>query len=131
MSVHNPVSSIIKDSNYYIQVDGASVIANNTAHSAMSPLRIGASTNQCDEGLFTGYISNVQIYGQTLSPTQINDIYGEGILGTPLGGVTLDAYYPMNGTIGKWVKDYSGNDLNGTLISASVTSNFPAELIGG
>ena len=131
MSVHNPVSSIIKDSNYYVQVDGSSALANNSVHNGGTPLRIGASTNQCDEGLFTGYMSNVQIYGQTLSPTQINQIYTEGISGAPLGGVTLDAYYPMNGTIGKWVKDYSGNDLNGTLTNASVTSNFPVEPVGG
>ena len=133
LSVHNPISSIIKDSNYYAQVDSGSAAANNSYQNANSgaPLRIGASSNQCDEGLFTGYISNVQIYGQTLSPTQINQIYQEGILGAPLTGVTLYSYYPMNGTIGRWGKDYSGNNLNGTLTNALVTSNFMAEPVGG
>ncbi len=132
MSVHNPVSSIIKDSNYYIQVDGYSDIANNSNHHGSTPLYIGAARpGGCDEGPFTGYITNVQIYAQTLSPSQINQIYNAGLLGAPINGVTLSAYYPLNGTIGRWVKDYSGNNYNGTLVNASITSNYPVEQIGG
>ncbi len=133
VAVHAPTtSSGIFDSNYYAQLDNGYAIANNSnSWSATSPIRIGTSTNQCDTGFFKGYISNVQLYGQTLSAAQVYQIYREGILGSPLASSGLVSWWPLNGTIGRWVKDYSGNGFNGTLSNATITSDFPVAQIGG
>ncbi len=129
VAVHAPsVSSGIFNSNYYMQFDNGYGIANNSnGWGSQSPIRIGTSTNQCDNGLFTGYISNVQLYGQTLSSSQIYQIYREGIFGTPLLGNSLTSWWPLNGT----TNDYSGNGHTGNLHNASITSNYPVEQIGG
>lgn len=60
---------------------------------------------------FPGYITNVQIYNDSVSPKQANIIYHEGIGGRPLQGLGLLGWWPLNGN----VKDYSGYNQNGTL----------------
>ncbi len=56
-----------------------------------------------------GYISNVQIYNTSLSSSEIQALYLEGIGGAPIRPQNLVGWWPLNGN----VNDYSGNDNNG------------------
>ncbi len=58
--------------------------------------------------LFGGQISNVQIYNIALSPTQVSQLYSEGINGVPVALANVVAWYPLNGNS----NDYSGNSNN-------------------
>jgi hypothetical protein len=86
-----------------------------------SPMIIGGPS-PWDSIVFENYlISDVQIYNNTwLSSTQISQLYSEGLSGTPLSGVGLDGYWPLNGT----AKDYSGNNNNGVATNVIYTSNY-------
>jgi len=58
---------------------------------------------------FNGSIANVQIYNTSLSSSQIQQLYQEGIGGLPISNVGLVAWWPLNGN----ANDYSGNGNNG------------------
>jgi len=58
---------------------------------------------------FNGSIANVQIYNTSLSSSQIQQLYQEGIEGLPISNVGLVAWWPLNGN----ENDYSGNGNNG------------------
>ena len=73
---------------------------------------------ECDGKPFYGAISNVQIYSNPLSSTQIQSLYQEGILGAPLSGV--EDWWPLNTS----AKD-TISGLVGTLTGpVQITSNF-------
>ena len=58
-----------------------------------------------------GYISNIQIYNTSLSSSEIQTPYLEGIGGAPIRPQNLVAWWPLNGN----ANDYSGNGNNGQL----------------
>ncbi len=58
---------------------------------------------------WTGYISNVQIYNTSLSPSEVNALYLEGIGGAPINPQYIVGWWPLNGN----AQDYSGNNNNG------------------
>ncbi|EQD58923.1 LamG domain protein jellyroll fold domain protein, partial [mine drainage metagenome] len=78
---------------------------------------------------FNGSISNVQVYNSIISPSQVMQLYQEGINGEPLSNSGLQAWYPLNGN----AKDYSGNNNNGTSINVVNTSlyNYPGSSMSG
>jgi len=80
---------------------GCSIDSNN------EPVRIGADDGN-DE--FPGEIANVQIYNTSLSASQIQQLYQEGIGGAPIDLQHLVGWWPLNGN----ANDYSGNGNNGT-----------------
>ncbi len=56
-----------------------------------------------------GYVSNLQVYGSVFTPTELSQLYIEGLGGDPTNLNALYAWWPLNGdTI-----DYSGNGNNG------------------
>ena len=57
----------------------------------------------CNQG-DAGMISDVQVYNTSLTMSQIQQLYGEGVDGVPVGNAGLVAWYPLNGS----VQDYSG-----------------------
>jgi len=65
---------------------------------------------------FTGSIANVQLYNAALSPSQIQQLYQEGISGLPYTA-NLVAWWPLNGN----ANDYSGNGNNGTAYNVYYT----------
>ena len=73
-----------------------------------------------------GYISNVQVYNTTLSSTEVQALYLEGIGGAPIRPQNLAAWWPLNGNL----NDYSGNNNNaapvgnGILYSSSWESGY-------
>ena len=94
--------------------------------SGAPPILIG-SQSYCDGNNFNGYISDVQLYNTNLSISQIQTIKSNGIYGSALNNGHLVSWWPLNGTVGAWVKDYSGDNFNGTMTGpVSFTSNYPA-----
>ncbi len=118
------VAVSVKAPNYYAQIDGSSSTATNSNSYTGGPnVRIGDEFQQCAEGPFIGYISNVQLYSVSLSPAQINQAYMAGILGNPVvTNSSLVAWWPLNGT----AHDFSGHGYNGQLVGASFTSDYQA-----
>ncbi len=69
-----------------------------------SPYCVG----HCND-VFNGSISNVQVYNLSLSQSQVQTLYSEGIGGAPLPKPILNnlvAWWPLNGNL----NDYSGNN---------------------
>ncbi len=91
---------------------------NDVNFASSPPLYIGL--NVCCDGWLQGDIVNVQFYNQALSQAQINQLFSEGMAGSPLGSAGLVGYWPLNGT----AKDYSGNNNNGVATNVIYTSNY-------
>ncbi len=64
--------------------------------------------------------ANVQLYNTSLSQTEINSLYDEGIGGAPIDLQHLAGWWPLNGDI----KDYSGNGNNGAVTITDFNSNW-------
>ncbi len=58
---------------------------------------------------FNGTISNVQVYNSTLTPSDIQVLYKEGINGVPIDLQSLVGWWPLDGN----ANDSSGDNLNG------------------
>jgi hypothetical protein len=69
---------------------------------------------------FNGLIANVQIYNTSLSPSEIQALYQEGIGGAPIRLQNLVGWWPLNGN----ANDYSGNGHNGVPNGVTFTSNW-------
>ena len=122
------VAVSVNKPNYIFQMDGNQYTeANSNGFTSRSLIAIGDyDFNQCDEGPFNGYISDVQLYNGSLSASQLLALYNEGINGAPISvsGVSLIGYWPLNGTVNGLVKDYAGSDY-GNFINSYLSSNFP------
>jgi len=59
-------------------------------------------------GGYSGLIANEQLYNTSLSSSEIQALYLEGIGGAPINLQHLVAWWPLNGN----AKDYSGNNYN-------------------
>ncbi len=64
---------------------------------------------ECGTYNFQGELSNVQVYNTSLSASEIQSLYLEGIGGAPIRPQNLVAWWPLNGNL----NDYSGNGYNG------------------
>jgi len=76
---------------------------------------------------FVGQLSNVQIYNTSLSASQIQQLYQEGISGLPISNAGLIGWWPLNGN----ANDYSGNGNNGVATSVlyAQPSNYTRDSI--
>ena len=75
------------------------------------PGNVIAGTLQAD-------LANMQIYNTSLSQSEIQALYKEGIGGAPINVNNLVGWWPFNGN----ANDYSGNDNNGVPINVTYTS---------
>jgi hypothetical protein len=66
--------------------------------------------NQGACNLFHGNISNVQMYNNVLTSSQMQQIYSMGEAGVPLSNSSLVGWWPLDGN----ANDYSGHGNNGT-----------------
>jgi hypothetical protein len=114
--------------NYYFYIDNKnSIVTNTNSYTAANPLgigyrqwcNIGSGTNNVDPS-FSGEMANVQIYNTSLSPSEIQALYQEGIGGAPIDLQHLVAWYPLNGN----ANDYSGNGNNGVPSNVMFVSNW-------
>ncbi|MGC8694757.1 MAG: LamG-like jellyroll fold domain-containing protein, partial [Candidatus Micrarchaeia archaeon] len=69
---------------------------------------------------FPGDIADVQIYNTSLSTSDIQTLYQEGIGGVPIDLNYLVAWYPLNGN----ADDYSGNNNNGQINNVIFTTSW-------
>ena len=80
---------------------------------AGSPLVIGQSPCGYWAG---GYMANIQVYNTSLSSSEIQALYLEGIGGAPIRPQNLVGWWPLNGN----TNDYSGNDYNGQIYGSGI-----------
>jgi len=93
---------------FYGQINLANTLANQI-------IRISSpGTNS-----YNGLISNMQIYGTSLSSSQVQQLYQEGIQGAPVTSSNVIAWWALNGNS----NDYSPSGLNSTLVSNVVYKN--------
>ncbi len=126
----NPVMSLnrwyfvavaVDQPNYYFQLNGnGTTDSNANGYVNNANVVIGAQTQQCDGNIFSGYISNVQLYDAALSSNQVHALYKEGIGGVPIQLQDLVGWWLLNGD----ANDYSGNNHNGNAINVTYTSNW-------
>ncbi len=69
---------------------------------------------------FNGTIANVQIYNTSLSASEMQGLYAEGIGGAPIDLQNLVGWWPLNGN----ANDYSGNNNNGVPTGVTFVSNW-------
>jgi hypothetical protein len=104
-------------------VNGVSVYsgAGSTATSTTNNALIGSGDNG-NAGVynFVGSIANVQIYNTSLSASDIQALYQEGIGGAPLVLQNLVGWWPLNGN----ANDYSSDNLTGTNNGVTFTSSW-------
>jgi len=85
---------------------------------------IGVSGSGCPgaigDGGFSGDVANFQIYNTTLSSSEIQALYQEGIGGAPIDLQHLVGWWPLNGN----ANDYSGNGNNGQASNVIYVSNW-------
>jgi len=76
----------------------------------------------CSTRLEGGYLADVQLYNTSLSQSEIQALYQEGIGGAPIDLQHLVGWWPLNGN----ANDYSGNGNNGNIGGGDVyfTSNY-------
>ncbi|MGC8495902.1 MAG: LamG-like jellyroll fold domain-containing protein [Candidatus Micrarchaeia archaeon] len=67
-----------------------------------------------------GLIANIQIYNTSLSSSQIQALYQEGIGGAPIDLQHLVGWWPLNGN----ANNYSGNGNNGQATEVTYVSNW-------
>ena len=81
-------------------------------------LSIGST--DCPGRMFYGMIADVQVYNTSLSSTDMNSIYMEGIGGPPIDLNYLVGWWPLNGN----ANDYSGNGYNGNSVVVAYRSSW-------
>jgi hypothetical protein len=112
------------DSYKKIYLNG-NLLASFSATGTISPnsnnlgIGVGGNFNYGGYGMY-GSEANIQIYNTSLSPSQIQALYLEGIGGAPIDLQHLVAWWPLNGD----AKDYSGNGKNGVPTNVKFVSNW-------
>ncbi|MEM4067933.1 MAG: hypothetical protein QXV17_13850, partial [Candidatus Micrarchaeaceae archaeon] len=96
-------------------------VCNNSTWTSNSPsdyaqygFTFSINDNDCCSGFLNGgNLADVQLYNTSLSASEIQALYQEGIGGAPIDLQNLVGWWPLNGN----ANDYSGNDNNGALNS--------------
>ncbi len=84
------------------------------------PLIIGGGDSNNPDSFFSGMISNVQIYNISLSASDAESLYAEGIGGVPQDLQNLVAWFPLNGNS----NDYGGNQYSGSPVNVIYTDTW-------
>ncbi len=63
-------------------------------------LTVGRSGNGISA--FNGMLSNIQLYGSTLTQSQVTRIYTQGLTSAPLANENLIAWYPLTGSVNNY-----------------------------
>ncbi|MEM3020158.1 MAG: LamG-like jellyroll fold domain-containing protein [Candidatus Micrarchaeaceae archaeon] len=72
-----------------------------------------------DGSFFNGSIVNAQIYNKSLSASDIQALYREGINGKPISDAGLQAWYPLDGN----AQDYGPNNYDGVANNVNFTNS--------
>ena len=86
-----------------------------------APLFLGQFNNGAPAGFYlSGQLANVQVYNVSLSSSEVQALYLEGIGGAPIRPQNTVGWWPLNGN----ANDYSGNNNNGQLSSVTFSSSW-------
>jgi hypothetical protein len=89
----------------------------NAPVSSPTPILIGSGYAGAGIG---GFMSNIQVYNESLNADQVQTIYSQGIGGAPVLPGNLVGWWPLNGD----AIDYSGNNNNGAPSGVSYSSQW-------
>lgn len=95
-------------------------------YATYSPQTVFGSYTCCNAPYDNMKIANVQFYNTSLSATEIQALYVEGIGGAPVRPQNIVAWWPMNEN----VKDYSGNNNNGQAAAVAYSSSWSSGYTG-
>jgi len=120
----NFVAVVLNGQSVSLNVNGAWV---NGTLGSMPSLKSGGCSYNFSIGstdspgrMFNGSIANVQVYNTSLSGSEIQALYLEGIGGAPIRLQNLVGWWPLNGN----ANDYSGNGNNGQISNVNFVSNW-------
>jgi hypothetical protein len=121
------VGLTVSESLVTIYVNGQQVFcktySNNTYAEGLT-LRIGYDGTT---SFFDGYITNVQIYGTALSPTQVVSLFEKGIDGSPVADEGLAGWWLLQ-QVESQALDLSGNNNTGTIIGNVTWANIVTDV---
>jgi hypothetical protein len=103
---------------YINGVEQQSVSNPITLRRSNNPIYIGMNLVYSSSS-FNGLIANLQMYNQSLSQSQIYNIYDAGLLAGPLQDAGLTGWYPL----GNDINDYSGMSNTGYLYGGHYSSS--------
>ena len=107
-----------------LYIDGSVAATGSSSYTAPVIVQtvgdLGANFN--GGGPFEGYLANVQFYNISLSQSEIQALYMEGIGGAPIRPDNLTGWWPLNGN----ANDYSGNNNDGSQASVRYSSTWSA-----
>jgi hypothetical protein len=101
-----------------------SYVNSNTLTTNPGQWYFGAYTSY--DASLNGYLSNIQIYNTTLSVSEVQALYAEGIGGAPIVLQNLIGWWPLNGD----TNDYSGNGNNGVPTNIIMNGTWTSRYTG-
>ncbi|MGC8537478.1 MAG: LamG-like jellyroll fold domain-containing protein [Candidatus Micrarchaeia archaeon] len=99
------------------QVAESAVTGNLLAQGSGNDIFIGSRGD--GDSFFNGSIANSQIYNKSLSASDIQELYKEGINGPPISDAGLQAWYPLNGN----AQDYGPNNYDGVATNVNFVNS--------
>ena len=115
---HNVVA-VLNNSNGLIYLDGVMLASNSLKLCGVKNANMLVGRGDTGTKSFNGMITNLQLYGITLSPSQISSLYYDGLEGVPVSNNIL-GFWPLNGNL----NDYSGYGRNGLVGTNVLNYNF-------
>ena len=99
----------------YIDGQLAAKYASKSKINSGYPLYFGYSPNTAPPVYFDGFISNIQLYNESLTSNQIESLYKEGRYGIPNQSASLIGWWPLEGD----TNDYSGSGYTGYALNVT------------
>ncbi len=101
-----------------IYINGA--VSANTVPGTNTIITTGIKIGAGGDGYFSSSTANVQIYNTSLSASEIQGLYSEGIGGAPTRLINLVGWWPLNGD----ALDYGGNGNTGAILNGLSSFEF-------
>jgi len=115
------LTAVVSGGDETVFVDGNEVLSGTITPSptSLNAFQIGNGNVVAQNEYLNGAVSNIQIYADPLTKTQIDQLFYDGIGGPPLQDAGLLTWWPLNGN----GDDYSGNYIDLTFYGQS---SFPS-----
>ncbi len=96
------------------RITGSWAASANTLDMVIGGNQSSAGTSCANSIPYDGQLADMQLYRGTLSAQQALQLYSEGIGGSPISGMLVSGWWPLNSN----TNDYSGNRNNGAAYGA-------------
>ncbi len=116
VSLSTPSAVLYMDGSQIASVGSCSGTFNALSGGSFNIMGYGQGTGCCT----AGQVADVQMYNTTLSSSEINALYAEGIGGVPIDPTHIIGWWPLNGN----TNDYSGNGNNGVPTAISYNGSW-------